>query len=127
MVLLNISLTDPKVIETIDGNDEAFLCAVCKTKISEKKYLTSIQGDSPYRTFTNPHGFEFKILTVLYCEMILDLSGEYNDFTWFSGYAWAIIGCSSCREHIGWRYVSTEKEPHAFYGLIRDKLIISLE
>jgi cereblon len=127
MVLLNMSLTDPKIIETVNGNDDAFLCAVCNTKISEKKYLASISGSSPYHTFKNPHGFEFKILTVVYCEMVSDMSGEFTEYSWFPGYAWTILGCASCGEHLGWKYVASEKDPHTFYGLIRDKLIISIE
>jgi cereblon len=124
MVLLNLSLTDPATIEKIKESDPSFLCAICKTKISEKKYLVSINDGTPYHSFTNPHGFSFNILTVIYCEMIELVSAEYSEHTWFPDYSWAIIACSHCGEHIGWRFSALEKKPHIFYALIRDKLII---
>ncbi len=125
MVLLNLSLTDPKIIEKIDESDPSILCSVCRTKISERKFLVPIKDGTPYHTFTNPHGFSFNILTVMYAEMVEIVSEEYSEFSWFPGYSWAIIACSACKEHLGWIFRSPDREPGTFYGLIRDKLFYS--
>jgi hypothetical protein len=46
--------------------------------------------------------------------------GEFTDeFTWFPGYAWCYLICSSCKSHLGWRYRSHDG---GFFGLILDLL-----
>lgn len=126
-VLLDLSLTDPKAIEYITEEDEAFLCFLCKVKITEKKYLVSISGDTPYHTLTNPYGFSYNIMTVSYCEMVRESSGPVTEHSWFKGYAWSILTCAGCSEHLGWRFTSVkDSQPGSFYGLIRDKLILSV-
>ena len=126
-VLLDLSLTDPKVIEDVTEGDEAFLCYLCKAKITEKKYIISISGNTPYHSFTNPYGFSFNVITVSYCEMIIEGSSPVSEHTWFPGYCWTVLSCAGCSEHLGWRFISVKnKIPGSFYGLIRDKLILSV-
>jgi cereblon len=126
-VLLDLSLTDPKIIEDVAGGDEAFLCSLCKVKISEKKYIISVSGDTPYHSFTNPYGFSYNVITLSYCEMVREDSNPVAEYSWFPGYAWTVLSCAGCSEHLGWRFTSIEeKTPASFYGLIRDKLILSV-
>jgi cereblon len=125
-VLLDLSLTDPKIIEEITEGEEAFLCYLCKTKITEKKYIIKVSGNTPYHSFINPYGFSYNVITVSYCEMVREDSVPVSEHTWFPGYAWRILSCAHCSEHLGWRFISVkEKIPTSFYGLIRDKLISS--
>ena len=126
MVLLNISLTDPKLIEELSPGKEVFLCAVCKTKITEKQYIISIKDNTPYHAFTNPYGIAYNVMTVSYSEMVLSVTGPTLEHTWFAGYAWEVIVCAECREHLGWKFSSGTQKPGNFYGLIRDKLIVSI-
>lgn len=126
MVLLNLSLADPKIIDELSEGEEAFLCYVCKTKITEKKYLVNISGDTPFHIFSNPYGFSFKVMTVSYAEMVKITSEPEIENTWFPGYSWAVLQCQVCMEHLGWKYTSKEKTPATFYGLIRDKLVLSV-
>ncbi|MBN1699230.1 MAG: hypothetical protein JW881_17045 [Spirochaetales bacterium] len=126
MVLLDLHLTDPELHQnTIDG-DEAFLCLMCKTKITEKKYLITAGGGTPFLAFTNPYGIAFNVMTVSYCEMVMEASERISEHTWFPGYAWTILVCAECREHLGWAYHSSDRNPSHFYALIRDKLILSV-
>jgi hypothetical protein len=98
----------------------------CRTPITEKKYMAGIQGESPFRTFINPFGISFAIITFLYCENVLDASEQSHEATWFPGYAWTILACGRCREHLGWRYSGSGMEPYQFYGLIRETLIVPI-
>ena len=126
-VLLDLSLTDPKTIEEITEGDEAFLCFLCKVKITEKKYIVTVSGGTPYHTFTNPYGFFYNVMTVSYCEMVRESSDPVLEHSWFPGYAWSILTCIGCSEHLGWRFTSAGKnQPSSFYCLIRDKLILSI-
>jgi len=126
MILLDLSLTDPKIIEELSKGKEAFLCYLCKVKITEKKYIISVSGGTPYHTFTNPYGFSYNVMTVSFCEMIRESTGPVLEHTWFPGYTWSILSCASCSEHLGWRFASPDRQPASFYGLIRDKLILSV-
>ncbi|MBN2532058.1 MAG: hypothetical protein JXB88_04155 [Spirochaetales bacterium] len=126
LVVLDLSLTDPKIIEELSEGEEAFLCFLCKVKITEKKYVTSVSGGTPYHTFTNPYGFSYNVMTVSYCEMVREVSEPVLEHTWFPGYAWSILGCQNCSEHLGWRFSSAKQKPQSFYCLIRDKLILSV-
>ena len=126
MVLLDLSLTDPKIIAELSEGEEAFLCYVCKSKITEKKFLINVSEGTPFHTFSNPYGFSFRVMTVSYAEMVKITSEPELENTWFPGYSWAIIQCQGCMEHLGWKYTSSDKEPANFYGFIRDKLVLSI-
>jgi len=126
LVLLDLSLTDPKVIEELSEGEEAFLCYLCKVKITEKRYIISVSGGTPYHTMTNPFGFSYNVMTVSFCEMVREATEPVIEHTWFPGYAWSILCCANCSEHLGWRYTSAKQQPSSFYGLIRDKLILSV-
>jgi cereblon len=126
MVLLDLSLTDPKILEKTTEGEEAFLCFLCKTKITEKKFLISISDGTPFHSFTNPYGIAFNVMTVSYCEMVVEASERVLEHTWFPGYDWSILICANCREHLGWKYHSSDQQPSNFYALIRGKLIMSI-
>ena len=123
MVLLDFSLTDPEELSTTKENSESYLCIVCGALITEEKYLIGISGNTPFHVFTNPYGLVFNIMTVAHAEMLIPVSQEETEYTWFPGYSWRIEVCSVCREHLGWYYHSGRNKPSQFYGLIRDKLV----
>ncbi|MBN1411438.1 MAG: hypothetical protein JW969_11390 [Spirochaetales bacterium] len=126
MVLLDLSLTDPKIITDADENDGKVVCVRCKTSISDKKYMITVTGDSPFHTFTNPHGFSFNIITFGYCENVMEVSEPVGEYSWFPGYLWSILACRECHEHLGWRFSGDVGEVNQFFGLIREKLIFPL-
>ncbi|MEC8478830.1 MAG: hypothetical protein VXZ12_09835, partial [SAR324 cluster bacterium] len=43
--------------------------------------------------------------------------------TWFPGYPWVVLHCSSCLNHLGWRWENPGRIPPLFYGLIRERLV----
>jgi hypothetical protein len=55
--------------------------------------------------FSNPAGVVFRVLTFTRIRDDADVEGPAStDATWFAGYAWSALHCSSCGCHLGWRY-----------------------
>ena len=125
-MLLESPETKPDVkTKTEEKKENVYKCAVCQTKITKDKYLCAVNSDSPFQSFMNPGGFYFDVITFLECESIIDVPGASFEHTWFHGYAWRIIGCAKCSQHLGWSFESAAKKPPRFYGLIRDRLVCS--
>ena len=49
-------------------------CRVCGSRISDMRYLTSVDGGSPNRVFRNPNGDLYEIITLSDCEGLQDTS-----------------------------------------------------
>ncbi len=109
----------------LPSQKDRLICKICKTWISEFSYLCVIDSDSPYHTFENLNGHRFDIMTLSLCKSVIDVSPPSFEHTWFSGYAWVILCCEKCHEHLGWRFESSEKKPPKFFGLIQEKLEVS--
>ena len=43
-------------------------CRVCGSRISDMRYLTSVDGGSPNRIFRNPNGYLYEIITLSDCD-----------------------------------------------------------
>ena len=98
-------------------------CRVCGSRISDMRYLTSVDGGSPNRVFRNPNGYLYEIITLSDCEGLQDTSPPILEETWFPGYPWVVLHCSSCLTHLGWRLENPGRIPSLFYGLIRERLV----
>ena len=61
-------------------------CRVCGSRISDMRYLTSVDGGSPNRVFRNPNGDLYEIITLSDCEGLQDTSPPILEETWFPGY-----------------------------------------
>lgn len=99
-----------------------FVCKICKTQISDQKYLFSINNSTPFHTFYNPNHYRYDILTFTQCQSVLDATPPTSEFTWFAGYSWSILICSNCTEHLGWRFENSELSPAQFFGMIHERL-----
>ena len=75
-------------------------CRVCGSRISDMRYLTSVDGGSPNRVFRNPNGYLYEIITLSDCEGLQDTSPPILEETWFPGYPWVVLHCSSCLTHL---------------------------
>ena len=70
--------------------------------------------------FINPVGVAFQIIRTSHAQNVEMVSEPTLEATWFSGYAWAVLVCSRCRRHVGWRYHSTHGDiPRLFFGLAK--------
>ena len=98
-------------------------CKTCGKRISDMRYLTSVDGGSPNHVFRNPNGDLYEIITLSDCEGLQDTSPPILGETWFPGYPWVVLHCSSCLTHLGWRWENPRRIPSLFYGLIRERLV----
>ena len=106
----------------ISSKGKHFICKICKTPVSQPRYLLAIDGDTPYHTFYNPSHRRFDVMTLSFCQSVLDVSPPSAEYAWFVGYIWIVLCCASCYEHLGWRFESAEKSPKQFFAMIADKL-----
>lgn len=97
----------------------AICCANCQHQITEHAALMELAGAYTH-VFTNPGGFTYEISLYAYADCVTHGPATMSD-TWFPGYAWQLALCSSCHEHLGWRYRRSGSA--AFFGLIRDRLV----
>ena len=44
--------------------------------------------------------------------------------SWFNGYAWTIVYCGECGDHLGWLFTAARRElqPRRFYGIRRSAI-----
>jgi hypothetical protein len=106
-----------------DGFKEFFLlCKSCNHKITTLKEKININGFHNH-TFANPNGIIFEIGCYKNAPGC-NYSGHFtNEFSWFKTYSWKVSICASCLAHLGWLFLSPNKD--FFYGLIVDRLIES--
>jgi hypothetical protein len=98
-------------------------CRVCRAPIAEAEAKLD-WGDRPL-IFANPQGALFELLTVRDATGVHVLGEPTTDATWFSGYAWQVVICRRCLNHLGWSYSATApgSSPSFFFGLIRGELV----
>lgn len=106
-------------------------CANCKTRICHRDDVFSMSRSGPQAAYVNPSGFVHETLTVYRVEN-LSLNGlrPSTEFSWFPGYAWTICSCSTCGDHIGWKFTAVNDKklkPELFWGISRRALEIGLK
>lgn len=126
--------------EELSQEKKMILCAFCLNAVTDISQIISVNG-SHQHVFVNPHGLVFDTGCFKECDgCILDPRSS-SEFSWFHGYIWHIAGCSRCRRHLGWFFLSdntgssgsfTHPAPvkpslhsqSSFYCLILENLII---
>ncbi len=109
-----------EILETEDGdNDRRILaCADCKAKITTQGARTAVKGGHEHNFF-NPHGIIYRIGCFRNAPGCMPTSQPTAEFSWFPGYRWRIVCCSSCLNHLGWSFEAN----HTFFGLILNRLV----
>jgi len=98
---------------------KGIICKQCLSYVTEASKAIEIQAQHQHRV-TNPAGMIFDIR--LYAQAVCSAEGAaISEFSWFSGYAWRIVSCTGCHEHLGWSFQQASSPD--FYGLIADRLI----
>lgn len=115
------------------------LCSFCANTITDVNQIISVNG-SHQHLFVNPYGLAFDTGCFKQCDGCIVDSRSSVEFSWFHGYSWSIAGCSQCRQHLGWFFLSdrlcssdsagskgslpSSILHHSFYCLILENLII---
>lgn len=100
---------------------QAYLCARCGTVITYSDAVVRINGTEDH-SFLNPAGLRCNFTTFAYCEHVLVHDQLYVEHSWFPGYGWRFLLCSSCNQHLGWKYdaVGPATRPEDFFGVLFD-------
>lgn len=109
---------EPRRTEDEDGG-AVLACAVCLRPITTTGAGIEAGGAHEH-TFTNPHGFRYRIGCFARVEGCIAVGEPSAYWSWFPGYRWQIEICEGCSEHLGWLFRSSD---HGFHGLILDRLV----
>ena len=136
-------LADLPILERLEhhaaflGHIEYVSCYQCRREGMETRLChvsDVIIQKSACSHFSNPHRIVHKILQTS-CLHSVDVDDEEPclDQSWFRGFAWQIVHCAVCENHIGWKFTKVEgggfdhqgEEEHsrvsgrgeAFYGI----------
>ncbi|TMW67788.1 hypothetical protein Poli38472_007460 [Pythium oligandrum] len=106
--------------------EENVYCSRCGTFLAQTRDIFSMTRDGVAGTFVNPGGFVHQIMTlreVHLARVFVDALRSTED-SWFPGYAWSIVYCNVCRQHLGWEFNRVEEglQPACFYGFRRAAL-----
>nr|CCA26756.1 myblike DNAbinding protein putative [Albugo laibachii Nc14] len=82
-------------------------CASCGSIVANSEYIFNFAGSETVTgTFVNPSGFVHQVMTL---RRICQESTSIDNLrcardSWFPGYAWSIIHCRACFNHLGWQF-----------------------
>ena len=93
-------------------------CIQCHHPITQKDATIEVNGQHQH-TFTNPHGYVYRIGCFSDAPGCVPVSQPTTTFSWFPGYAWQIVVCHQCQHLLGWAFQG--KGDH-FWGLILSQL-----
>lgn len=120
-----------KEIEILGKFGDDIYCSGCGSFLAHTRDIFSMTSHGAAGTFVNPGGSVFQILTLREIHqdhVVIDVVRSTQD-SWFPGYSWSIVYCSSCYRHLGWQFdcVPTEEgalslSPTRFFGFRRAAL-----
>ena len=99
------------------GND-TLLCSTCRAVITSEQQAIHINHRHDHTVF-NPAGIVFELRCFRQAPGAIANGEPTAEFSWFPGFRWQIALCNNCQSHLGWLFTNG----HAFYALIRSKLI----
>lgn len=99
-------------------------CNMCDCKIANRQDVFSMSREGPLGAYVNPGGHVHEMFTVLSAKGLRHIGGASTQHSWFPGYAWTIVQCKDCNEHMGWMFTATKKNlfPKKFWGLCRSSV-----
>ncbi len=96
-------------------------CRRCSLPVTTVRERVARNGGHLHTMF-NPAGIVYEIGCFRTAPGCLPHGPASLEFTWFAGYAWQVVFCVGCAEHLGWFYTAGDD---GFFGLILTKLIES--
>jgi hypothetical protein len=104
--------------ETATEDADDLYCAACGALITKTSWRVSRNGEHEHVVF-NPAGIVFRIVCFKEAPGVGGHGAASDEFTWFKGYRWTLVGCRGCNAHLGWKFSSGED---VFFALIKPKL-----
>uniref|UniRef100_A0A5S6Q7Y7 Protein cereblon n=1 Tax=Trichuris muris TaxID=70415 RepID=A0A5S6Q7Y7_TRIMR len=96
-------------------------CRDCNSDIGFMNDMFSMNKEGPTAIFVNSRGITHEIVTLRSLRNVFCFGRPAAEMTWFKGYLWTILLCSSCTTHLGWKFLAEEEgaEPMSFYACTR--------
>jgi len=93
----------------------ALFCARCGQALARKSSKFNVaSATGSCKAYINPHGAVHHTTTTssLLDTASINLIGRPTaKDTWFAGYAWTILCCGICAQHLGWRFTKVQRFP----------------
>ncbi len=96
----------------------AIVCQQCHIRIADPEHRCSIHG-MHLHTFTNSAGYVYHIACFTEVVNCKTDNAKTEEYSWFEGYAWQLLFCDVCDNHLGWRFSSSDE----FYALITQRTL----
>ncbi|KAL5283335.1 CRBN family protein [Megaselia abdita] len=134
----NIILCEPQRLEVFQTNsvnerfnmlnkymDETrvFDCIKCARQIAKCKESFAMSVYGVQQNYCNPGGFIHETTTVYKVDRnaVRIIGSPNGEFSWFPGYDWQILSCTSCHSHLGWKFTigkdNPKLRPKHFFGI----------
>lgn len=99
-------------------------CCRCGEELADLADIFSMSSEGPQGAFVNPGGHLHETLTLYRARNLKLLGTPSTEYSWFPGYAWTILECGGCFNHIGWKFSATKRSlrPDKFYGFSRKSI-----
>lgn len=127
IALLNYDCSIPRLQKEINylEKDRCFVCNECNLLIGKQSDMFPMSREGPQSTFCNSGGIIHETVTLYKAEGLVLIGDEpSSEYSWFPGYAWTIVTCRRCRNHMGWLFTAENNNlrPKSFWGLTRRSL-----
>lgn len=99
--------------------DRSIHCATCATYLTHSKHAIRVDAAHEH-SFVNPQGYLYRIRCFGFVDNVSSAGEPSREFTWFSGYAWTVLLCRQCSQHVGWQFDAVSAR---FYVLIVDRVV----
>jgi hypothetical protein len=116
----NLELGPREEYSDSQDTDDWIRCRRCGNRITFAPAAGELAGNHVHRR-VNPGGVRFEFGIFTRAPGCTALGSPVEQHTWFSGYAWDIVQCAACGEHLGWRFSRAQTDP--VFGLIFAKLV----
>ena len=80
-------------------------------------------GGAVKQSLVNSFGVVFNVVTTQKLQGYAVFGSPDLHDSWFPDYAWEILICGRCHEHLGWRFSTTKSiVPALFFGLVESAI-----
>ena len=101
------------------------VCSRCSTHLANQSDIFSMSEDGPQAAFVNLGGHLHETLTLYQARNLKLVGTPSTEYSWFPGYAWTILECRTCHNHIGWKFTAAKNslKPVKFFGFSGKSII----
>lgn len=105
------------------------VCRRCGKQLGNQSQIFSMSKEGPQGAFVNPGGHVHETLTLHRAKNLRLVGRPSTEYSWFPGYAWTIVECNGCWNHIGWKFTASSSRlaPEKFYGFSRKSIEARVE